>query len=82
MDPRLTTMLADITTRLEAMQATQDKSNRRLESLERDRETSPERGRRHHNGAHNNRRDPLDLDDRYLKSIKIEVPTFDGRLEP
>ena len=92
MDPQfapILTAIADITARLDAMQVAntenQNELHRRLEILEEDRETSPERGRRHHNRhnrAHNHRRDSPDPDDRFLKSIKVEVSTFDGRLDP
>ena len=89
MDTQFTTTLANIAARLDAMQIAhteaQDELHRRLDDIERDREPSPERGRGHHNrhnGAHSNGRDPPNPDERYLKSIKIEVPTFDGRLEP
>ena len=86
---QITTTLANLAAQLEAMQVAHTESHNelrgRLEILEEECDTSPERGRGHHNrhnGPHNNRRDSPDPDDRFLKSIKVDVSTFDGRLDP
>lgn len=70
MDPQVSDVLAHITKQLESI-------TERMDKLEREREASPERGRKRPRNQHYERHGSPDPDGRYTKSIKVETPLME-----